>query len=220
VKKKIFDDGNQSMYETENEDELLLKFSDDLVDNRGHVKASVKNKGAVAARLAVHLYKVMASYHFPVRFKSQKSEKELIVKKAELFPFYCAVTSNEDEETTAPQLDYVLIEESGKRTVEAHELIESEVVTSEQLAEIRRFVLKMNVVLKDFFQRRQLGLLGFRVQFGILPSGKIGLCSELTLDSCDIKDAGSRTKFTTSYIISHQDDAAELYETAQNKLLY
>ena len=130
MKKKIFDDGNQSMYETENEDELLLKFSDDLVDNRGHVKASVKNKGAVAARLAVHLYKVMASYHFPVRFKSQKSEKELIVKKAELFPFYCAVTSNEDEETTAPQLDYVLIEESGKRTVEAHELM-SELIRRE-----------------------------------------------------------------------------------------
>jgi len=221
VKNKIFEDGNRAIFETDNEDELLLKFTDDLVDDRENVKGTVKNKGAISAQVAVHLYKVLSSYHLPVRFRSQKSAKELIIKPATLFPFYSILTNVEDDDgKLTPQIDFVLMEEKGEKNVEMKELLNAEVVSPEQMTEIRRFILKMNVIITDFFQRRDLSLLGFQAQFGILPNGKIGLCSELTLDTCEVKDANSRTKYTTAYIISHLDDADELYDKAIGVILY
>ncbi len=221
MKKKIFEDGNRILFQTDKEEELLVKFTDDIVDAKGKVKGNAKGKGVVNARIAAHIYKVLASYHLPVRFRSQKSDRELIVKNADLFPFYARVTNVEKEgEPSTPHIDFILIEEDGEKTVDLKQLTSAGVVSKEQFNEIRHYVLKMNVILKDFYKRRGLELLAFTAQFGILPNDKIGLCSELTLDTCDIKEAGSRTKFTTSYIISHIDDAAELYERALNAILY
>ncbi|RLD13167.1 hypothetical protein DRI50_07690 [candidate division KSB1 bacterium] len=221
VNKKISEDGNRILFETDNEDEYLLQFTDDVVDAAGHVKGNVKNKGAVCCRVATHLYKVLASYHLPVRLKSQKSENELVVKKAALFPFYVNLSyEKSDDGTEAPKIEFDLIEEGKTETVEMKALSSSGAATEAQVVEVRRFVLKMNVILKDFFRRRNLQLLGFRTQFGVLPSGKVALCSELTMDSCDIKDVNSRRKFTTTYVLSHLDSAAELYDEALNAILY
>ncbi len=221
MKKKVFEDGNHVLFQTDNEDEFLLKFTDNIVDAKGNVKGSAKNKGAVNGRIAAHIYKVLASYHLPVRFKSQKSDKELIVKNAELFPFYVKLTNVEKEgEPSPPQFEFTLIEEEVAKPVEVKQLVSSGAVSKEQFDEIRRYVIKMNVILKDFFKRRGLELLAFQAQFGMLPNEKIGLCSEMTLDACEVKEAKSRTKFTTSYIISHVDAAADLYERALNAILY
>ena len=219
--KKIFEDGNRILFETDNEDEYLLQFTDDVVDAGGRVKGTVKNKGAVCGRIAAHLYKVLASYHLPVRLKSQKSTNELVIKKAALFPFYINLSYVQSEDgTESPNIEFVLIEDGKDRTVEMKEVISSGAADQEQAVEIRRFALKMNVILKDFFRRRELQLLGFRSQFGILPNDKIGLCSELTLDSCDIKEANSRTKYTATYVLSHLDNAEELYDSALISILY
>ena len=221
MKNKLFEDGNRILFETDKEDELLLRFTDDLVDAKGNVKGTVKNKAAASAQIAVHLYKFLSSYHLPVRFKNQKTAKELTVKNATLLPFYNLMTIVENEgEAAASQIEFILVDDAGDRTVEIKELLKAEYASQEQLAEVRRFMLKMNAVLLDFFQRRSLKLLGFKAHFGILPNGKIGLCSELTLDTVDIKDANSRTKFTTAYLISHSDDAAELYDNALNAILF
>jgi phosphoribosylaminoimidazole-succinocarboxamide synthase len=221
VNNKLLEDGNRILLETDNEDELLLQFTDDLVDSRGHVKGNVKIKGSTSAQIAAHLYKVLSSYHLPVRFKNQKSSKELTVKRATLFPFYNVLTNAEDEDgAMTSKLEYVVVDEKSEEVVEIKALLKDDLATQAQLTEVRRYSLKMNVILKDFFHRRGLKLLGFKAHFGMLPNEKIGLCSELTLDSCDVKDANSRTKFTTTYMISHIDDAAELYEKAVSTILY
>lgn len=220
MKKKIFEDGNHILSEMDNEDELLLKFTDDIIDSGGRVKGTVKNKGAVCGQIAGHLYKLLASYHLPVRLKSQKSERELVVKNADLFPFYVSLQNNQaDDGTESPNIQFVLFKDDAEKVVDIKGLVSEGAASQDHAVEVRRMVLKMNVVLKSFFQRRNLQLLGFRAQFGILPNEKVALCSELTLDSCELKSASSRTKFTTTYMLSHLDNAAELYDEALSAIL-
>ena len=77
MKNILAQDGNRVIFETDNEDEIVLKFTDDIVDGRGNAKGSSKNKAAVNATMTTHIFKVLSSYHVPTFFKSQKSAKEL-----------------------------------------------------------------------------------------------------------------------------------------------
>ncbi len=219
MKKVIAEYGYKTLYETDNNDEILCKFTDDLVDGRGHVKGSVKNKSAINAAIAAHLFKVLSGYHVPTHFKNQKTAKELTLKNAEIVPVLVKL-SNEvnDDGVVVPTLSYDSLADGSAKTVEVKDIIAAELFSADEMADVRRYTLKINVILRSLFDRRGIELLGFTTQFGFF-NGKLLVCNEFTPDTCDLKDAGSRTKFTTTYLISHLDNADELYEQVQAKML-
>ena len=220
MEKILWQDENRVAFETENENEIVLRFTDDIVDGRGNVKGSSTNKAAVNASMTAHIFKVLSGYHVPTYFKSQKSANELLLKGSEIFPVKITVANEANEEgVITPTIQYVMVADDSETPVEPDELVANETSTVEQVADFRRYTLKVNVVLRNFFERRHLELLGFSIQFGVV-NGNMAVCSELTLDTCDLKDAQSRTKFTTAYIISHLDNATELYEQARDMIIY
>ena len=220
MKKKISDDGNTALYETDKDEELLLKFNDDIIDGRGNVKAKTKLKGTLNAQLAQHLFKLIDSYHIPTPFKSQPCAKELLCKDFEQFPFKIVVTNVEkNEPLESPQLQYFSTENGRDREIAPSELVDSQVLTPEQGGDLRRMSLKLNVILKDFFQRRRFEVHAFEVQFGMIGN-RLGLCSPLTLDTVDLKDMDSVRKFSSHHIASHAENADELYEEISQKLLF
>lgn len=219
MKNVIAEYGNKALYEGEKEDEILCKFTDDLVDGRGNVKGSVKNKAAINGAIAAHIFKVLIGYHVPTWFRNQKAAKELTLKNAQVAPVVITLTNETDEEgVVVPTLTYESVAEGAAKAVETDEIISAELLSAQELKDVRRYVLKINVVLRNFFERRGLELLGFTTQFGFF-NGKLLVCSEFTPDTCDLKDAGSRTKYTPTYLISHLDNADELYEQVQAKIL-
>jgi phosphoribosylaminoimidazole-succinocarboxamide synthase len=220
LKKVIAEYGNKIIYETDNEDELLCKFTDDLVDARGNVKGTIKNKAAINGSIAVHLAKVLSSYHVPTFYKNQKSAKELTIKNAEVVPIIVTLTNEtNDEGVNVPAITYESIADGSTSPIEVDEIVKQELFSEEELTDVRRYALKINVVLRNLFERRNLELLGFHFQFGFF-NGKMIVCSELTPETCDLKEIGSRTKFTTTYLLSHLDNANELYEQVQQSILF
>lgn len=220
MKKLIAEYGYKALYETDNEDEILCKFTDDVVDARGNVKGTIKNKAAINGSIAAFIYKVLSGYHVPTNFKNQKATKELTLKNAEVAPVIITVKNEADEnDVVTPALTYELVEDDSTRAVEEDEVVSADVLSPDELADARRYVLKINVVLRNFFERRGLELLGFTVQFGFF-NGKMVVCREFIPDTFDLKEADSRTKYTTTYLLSHLENADELYEQVQAKILF
>ncbi len=220
MKNVIAEYGHKTLYETDKDDEILCTFTNDLIDGRGHVKGSVKNKASINSSIAAHIYKVLAGYHVPTWFKNQKSATELTLKNAELAPVLVTVknTPNDDSDNV-PELTYESIAASSAKAVNVDEIVSAELLSRQDLADIRRYALKINVVLRNLFERRDIELLGFTTQFGYF-NGKLVVCSDFTPDTCDLKDAGSRAKYTSTYLISHFDNADDLYEQVQDKILF
>ncbi|MBN1466601.1 hypothetical protein JXA02_12650 [candidate division KSB1 bacterium] len=219
MKKIISEDGSKILYETDNEDEVLLKYTDDVVDNKGNVKGSVKNKATINAAIAAHIFKMLSSYHVSTFFKSQKSAKELLLKKATPLPLRLLIS--QEKAGDGAQTTMVKYESLGNETataIERDEILASGLLTAQQLADVRRYALKINALLSSFFARRGLELLDFSVQFGLV-NGKITVSSDFTLDTCELKDTESKTKFKKSYLLTHIDDASELYELFHRKVM-
>jgi phosphoribosylaminoimidazole-succinocarboxamide synthase len=219
LKKVIFEDGTKILSETDNDEEILCKFTDDLVDARGHVKGSIKNKAAINATIAVYIYKLLSSYHVPTHFKSVKSAKELTLKKVDVFPFRITVTNETtDDDRIVPAIQYQQITDGQFTDMSEKDIVSKELLSEDDMTDVRRMILKINVVLQNFFERRGLEFLGFWTQVGY-ANDKLVVCNEFTPDTLDIKEAGSRIKFTTTYLLSHIENADELYEQLHQRIL-
>ncbi|MBN1558692.1 hypothetical protein JW998_00480 [candidate division KSB1 bacterium] len=218
MKKIILQDG-KALYETDNEDEILLKYTDDLVDNKGNVKGSVKNKAAINAAIAAHIFKLLSSYHIPTFYKSQKSAKELLLKKAQLFPLRLLISQEKTDDEPTPVAKYESLTNDTATPMTADQIIAATILSVQQLADIHRYALKINVLLRNFFARRGLELLDFSIQFGLV-NGKVAVCSDFTPDTCELKDNESKIKLKKSYLVSHIDDASGLYELLHQKIMF
>ncbi len=131
MKKIISEDGNKILYETDNEEEVLLKYSDDVVDNKGNVKGTVKNKAIVNAAIAAYIFKLLSSYHVPTFFKSQKSAKELLLKKADLLPFRLQVSQEKaGDGEQVPMMKYESLANETATSIEAEEIVSSAILNA------------------------------------------------------------------------------------------
>lgn len=220
MKKTIYEDGDKVLYETDNEDEILCKFIDEVVDGKGHIKGTVKNKASINAAIAAHMFKLLTGYHIPTCLRNQKTAKEMILKRAEEIPIEITVIKESSQDgLVTPVFRYTLLAKSSKKSITAEEIVEANIITYQTLAVVRRLALKIKVVLDNYFQRRKFELLGFCVQFGYI-NGKIAVCRPLTLENFEIKDIESKTKYKSSYFVSHLDDAVHRYEKVYNQIMF
>jgi phosphoribosylaminoimidazole-succinocarboxamide synthase len=62
------------------------------------------------------------------------------------------------------------------------------VATAEQLEELQSKALQINEYLKDFFNRCNITLVDFKLEFGLDSQGQILLADEISPDTCRLWD--------------------------------
>lgn len=69
-----------------------------------------------------------------------------------------------------------------------------EIVTEEELNDIRNQALKINELLQEMFLKSNLVLVDFKIEFGKDKSGKIILADEISPDTCRLWDKDTMEK--------------------------
>jgi phosphoribosylaminoimidazole-succinocarboxamide synthase len=195
-RKKIFEGKSKKVYETDNDNELILEFKDDARDAKGYKKGSIKGKGAVNNQISIFLLKLLESYHIPTHIIKEVSDKEMSVKKMGMVGVVVLVRNiavgqlakrfgvAEGKELECPLVEYYL--KDGDRDdpmINDSHIISFGHATSEEMREIYRLASKCNAILKAFFRRRHLNLVDLRLEFG-RHNGRITVGDEISLDTC------------------------------------
>jgi phosphoribosylaminoimidazole-succinocarboxamide synthase len=89
--------------------------------------------------------------------------------------------------------------------------------TPEELKLINRMASKVNVVLKSFFERRNLKLVDFTLEFG-RQSGKILLGDEISPDTCRLWDTKTNKKFDVERSQQDLDGVRGMYEEIRDRV--
>lgn len=132
--------------------------------------AGVKNAGILLADINERVYEYLRSYNIPVTFEERLSARALKFKELQPLPLSLKVTNFSDSRISSltgiaknVQLPQPVIElysgiKPGQVINETH-LIASGLVTGSSLIQISKLTSKTNMLLKAFFERRNL-LLG------------------------------------------------------------
>lgn len=216
---------------TDNQEQLLLKFSDNIVDEQGEIIGTPSGKGAIDSQISVHLFSFLESYHIPTHFIKAVSETEILVKNLESIPFKIVMRNSANGEIIqklkidsgislkSPILEYFVKDiENKDLMINSWHAVALGYVTNEEIRSIERMASKINALLKSFFLRRELKLSDFDLQFGRF-NNKIFLADVLSLDTIRLLDVNTNFRYDQSIFKKTPSEAISLYENLLKRII-
>ena len=230
-KKLLFDGKIKRIFETEDEDKLIQEFKDDAGGLKGLTKQKIKNKGLINNAISAYIFEYLKSHHISTYYISNMGDREMLIKKLRMIPIYITVRNitgadfaekygiEEGVELEMPIIEYYLKNEKlgNPLMVESH-ITALKLASLDELSAINRNIIKINAILKSFFERRNIKLVDFNLEFG-MEKEQVLLAKELTPDNCHLWDIDSNEKINKSRFRFDNNNAAEAYQEIYKRII-
>ena len=202
-KKELINSGKvKSVYNSTDDDKVIIEFRDDITAGDGERKEVMANKGAYNAVISSKIFKVLEDKGVETQFVDLPEPNVMIAKKLEMIPIEVIVRNIatgslvrnypiedgtkldppivqmdfKDDEYHDPMLNDSLIKALG-------------IATQEEIDILTEKALKINEVLREFFKKAGIILVDFKVEFGKDKNGNILLGDEISPDGCRLWDS-------------------------------
>ena len=233
-KKELINSGKvKSVFTTDNEDEVIIEFRDDMTAGDGARKEVMNDKGAYNAVISSKIFKVLEENGIETQFIDLPEPNVMIAKKLEMIPIEVIVRNIatgslvrkypiedgtkldppivqmdfKDDEYHDPMLNDSLIKALG-------------IATQEEIDIITEKALKVNETLKEFFADAGIILVDFKIEFGKDKDGNILLGDEISPDSCRLWDSETLDMLDKElFRKGHDDEVMEAYIEVYNRII-
>lgn len=202
----LYEGKAKQIFSTDNEREYLMKYKDDATAFDGQKKGTIQNKGIVNNRVSNLLFGLLEKEGVETHLIKQIDDRNSLVKSLKIIPVEVVVRnviagslSNRVGQEEGIPLNSPIIELYYKDD-ELHDPMINEYharvlgwATDAQLKDMDRQALKINEVLKTFFDQIGIILVDFKLEFGIYE-GRVILGDEISPDTCRLWDKVSLEK--------------------------
>ena len=202
-KKELINCGKvKSVYNSANDDEVIIEFRDDMTAGDGARKEVMQNKGAYNAIISSKIFKVLEENGIETQFVDLPEPNVMIAKKLEMIPIEVIIRNiatgslirkypiadgtrleppivemdYKDDEYHDPMLNDSIIKALG-------------IATQEEIDILTEKALKINEILSAFLKESGIILVDFKIEFGKDKDGNILLGDEISPDGCRLWDS-------------------------------
>lgn len=213
--KLIYKGKTKDVYSTANENEVLLKFKDDVTGEDGvfdpganTVGLTIEGAGKSGLKMTTYFFEKLNQKQIPTHFVSSDIEKQnMIVKKANIFGKglevicrYKAVGSffrrygeycKEGQDLDAFVEFTIKDDERGDPTISKQALSMLNILKEVEYDEIYERTIEISQIVKDELARRDLVLYDIKLEFGTDNEGRIMLIDEISAGNMRVYKAGN-----------------------------
>ncbi|MFA4646942.1 phosphoribosylaminoimidazolesuccinocarboxamide synthase [Pyrococcus kukulkanii] len=212
------------------EDKLIMEFKDDATAFDGVKKAKFKGKGWLNAQISARLFKLLEEHGIKTHFIGVAGDNRLIVEKLKMYPIEVVVRNvvagSLKKRLPLPE-GYELPEPIVELYYKSDELHDPMInhyhakilgVSEEEIKEMERIALKVNEILKKYFEERGITLVDFKLEFGKNKKGEIVLADEISPDTCRFWDAKTKRSLDKDVFRFDKGDLIEAYRELYRRL--
>ncbi|PZD71803.1 Phosphoribosylaminoimidazole-succinocarboxamide synthase [Acaryochloris thomasi RCC1774] len=191
------------VYKTDDPNILLAHFKDDATAYNAQKKGQIVGKGKMNCTIAAHLFQMLETAGIATHFISQTAEDDMQVRAVKIIPLEVVVrniAAGSLCQQTGLELGTVL----KKPLVDFHykndalgdpllthaRILLMEVVTETQLNQLIERALQINQILANFFEKCQITLVDFKLEFGCDADQVLLLADEISPDTCRLWQKG------------------------------
>ena len=202
-KKELINSGKvKNVFATDNDDEVIIEFRDDITAGDGERKEVMAKKGAYNAVISSKIFKVLEEKGVKTQFVDLPEPNVMLAKKLEMIPIEVIVRNIAtgslvrkypiDEGT---KLDPPIIQMDYKDDDYHDPMLNTSLInalgiaTKEDISFIVDAALKINDILTEFFADAGIILVDYKVEFGKDKDGNILLGDEISPDGCRLWDS-------------------------------
>lgn len=200
MKEKLYEGKAKVLYATEDPNKVVQFFKDDATAFNAQKRGTIVEKGIMNNAISSRIFTELEKIGVPTHFVEKLSDREMLVHKLDIVPVEVVIRNviagslskrmgrPEGEILAHPIVELYFKDDAlGDPMINDDHVAVFKLATPAEMTEIRKQALKVNEFLRNFFDKRGITLVDFKLEFGRC-NGKILLGDEITPDGCRLWD--------------------------------
>lgn len=228
---KIYEGKAKEVYSTDNNSEYIIRYKDTATAGNGEKRADILGKGELNLAITTSIFKMLEENGVKTHYVETVDNRQMRVKKVKIMPLEVIVRNisagsfakryGVDEgivfKVPTFELSYKNDDLGDPLMVEDHAIVLG-LITKEEYDYLKRETLKINDLLKDFFEKINLKLVDFKIEYGKDENGNILLADEISPDTCRLWDKDTNQKYDKDIFRRDLGDLIEGYKEVLNRI--
>ena len=231
VLEQLYEGKAKKVFKTDDESLYLIRYKDDATAFNGVKKGSITDKGVMNNEITTLLFNELGKAGIKHHLVEKLNDREQLVMVVKIVPLEVIVRNvaagsfakrygvEEGTPLKQPTLEFCYKNDALNDPMlnESH-IIALGIATEEDLAVIKAQTVKINEILKNIFQKCNLILVDFKIEFGWTTDGEIILADEISPDCCRLWDATTNEKMDKDRFRRDLGNVEEAYQTVLSRL--
>lgn len=228
----LYEGKGKKLYETKDNLKVIAEFKDDLTAFNALKKGNEKGKGSLNCQISSIIFNLLEQNGIKTHYISTLDANSMLCKKVQIIPLEVVVRNVATGSLTKRlgikegiKLDFPLVEFYYKNDALNDPIVNDEhckimgILDSDESAEIiKSTARKVNAILLDFFNKANLRLIDFKIEFGRDENGEILLADEISPDSCRLWDKDSDKKMDKDIFRQSLGSVSEAYKEVLERM--
>ena len=225
IGKQIYEGKAKKIFETSDPQVLATRFKDDATAFNAQKRGTIDGKGVINNAISKTLFELLTQNHIPNHFIALPDPDTMLVKKVSIVPIEVVVRNiaagsmaksmgiEEGLVLNQPVIDlYYKDDALGDPYISESRITALGYCSQQDLETIKTLTLKINSILKPFFESIGILLVDFKLEFGKTSAGQIILADEISPDTCRFWDAQTKEKLDKDRFRRDLGNVAEAYQ--------
>lgn len=200
---KIYEGKAKILYATPDPEILLTVYKDDATAFNAQKRGQIEGKGEINCQITVALFTWLGEKGIATHYLNSPKPNQMRVKAVQIVPVEVVVRNiaagslcrqtglPEGKILARPLVEYYYkSDELGDPLLTMDRIALLGLVASERLTEIKNMALQINQNLQELFDRCDITLVDFKLEFGIDRQQNLLLADEISPDTCRLWNQG------------------------------
>lgn len=201
AQQKLYEGKAKIIYTTDDPEILLAHYKDDATAFNAQKRGTIVGKGQINCTISSHIFRQLEAASIPTHFIDCPKENEMLVRRVTIIPLEVVVRNiaagslckqtgiAEGKILKTPLVEFYYKNDAlGDPLLTRERLYEMELATPAQVEELQKMALQINSYLQKFFEKCNITLVDFKLEFGIDSQEKLQLADEISPDTCRLWD--------------------------------
>ena len=228
---QLYEGKAKKVFSTEDANLVIVSYKDDATAFNGLKKGTIAGKGAINNVMTNLLMQKIEAAGIPTHFVEQLNERETLVKKVHIVPLEVIVRNvaagslakrlglPEGTKLQKTVLEYCYKnDELGDPMVNEYHIAAMGWASDEEMEKIASYSLRINDLLVEYFKKRNVDLIDFKLEFGITNDGTLVLADEISPDTCRFWDSVTHEKLDKDRFRRDLGNVEEAYREMLKRL--
>ena len=229
-KQPLYSGKAKSIYEID-DDTVLIEFRDDITAGNGAKHDVKEGKGYLNALISSKLFEILKESGVGTHYIKYIEPRYMIAKKVEIIPIEVIVRNiaagslcrrypfEEGKELPFPIVQFDYKNDAYKDPMLNDDIaVALGLATREELNKIREIALKVNEVLKKFFDEKGIILVDFKIEIGRDKEGNLLVADEISPDTMRLWDKETRDVLDKDVFRKDLGDVIAKYKIVAERL--
>ena len=221
--KKVFKTSDDALY--------MVEYKDDATAFNGEKRGTIEGKGVINNKVSAMLFRELEKEGVETHLVEFIDDNHQLVKRVEIVPLevICRnviagslakrVGREEGEVLPQPILEFSYKNDDlGDPMINRYHATALGLATDEEMDNIIAQAFKINEILQKIFDKANLVLVDFKLEFGRTPDGTIILADEISPDTCRLWDKDTHEKLDKDRFRRDLGGVEEAYIEVYNRL--